>query len=85
MKKLVETLGMGALAVALTLAAVTLLVQASIRIALLPGLALRVFAVVAELVLGVALLLGVTYVATRIAVRLFAGPSARSSEEGPEP
>jgi len=66
---LVMTLG-----AALTLAAVTLLVTAAIRISLIANPALRALATVGELITGVAWLLGTVYLSTHLAVRIFGRP-----------
>ena len=60
--------------VAMTLVAVLVLVQASLTVAQMPSPLLRASAVVAELLLGVVLLVGTVYLATRLAVRIYDGP-----------
>ena len=60
-----------AMAVALTLSFVILLVGADIRISRIANPILQGVAVVAELFLGIAGLLGTVFLSTRLAVRIF--------------
>ncbi len=60
-----------ALAVGLTLAAMFVLVSATLSIAQMTSPVVRALAVAAELVLGVILLVGTVYVSTHLAVRIF--------------
>ena len=59
------------LVVAMTLAAVFVLVGASIAVAQMNSPVMRGVAVAAELTLGVLLLVGTVYLATRVAVFIF--------------
>jgi hypothetical protein len=61
----------GALAVGLTLAAMFVLVSATLSIAQMTSPMVRALAVAAELVLGVILLVGTVYLTTHLAVRIF--------------
>lgn len=60
-----------ALAIGLTLAAMFVLVSATLSIAQMTSPVVRALAVAAELVLGVILLVGTVYVSTHLAVRIF--------------
>ncbi len=60
-----------ALAVGLTLAAMFVLVSATLSIAQMSSPVVRGLALAAELVLGVILLVGTVYVTTHLAVRIF--------------
>ena len=60
------------LIVAMTLGAMFLLVQATLYVTSLPTLLQRAIAICAELLLGVVLLLGTIWLATHLAVRIFA-------------
>jgi hypothetical protein len=59
------------LIIAMTLAAMFTLVSATVYVTSIPSPAQRAAAVCAELVLGVVLLLGTTWLATHLAVRIF--------------
>jgi len=61
------------LVVAMTLGAMLVLVRATLAVAQMSNPLLRALAVVAELVLGVVLLVGTVYLATHLAVRIFGG------------
>jgi hypothetical protein len=69
--KLVLGVLTAALAVGLTLAAMFVLVSATLSIAQMTSPVVRALAVAAELVLGVILLVGTVYVSTHLAVRIF--------------
>jgi nitrate reductase gamma subunit len=71
MKKLMATVVVGLLCVAMTLFAMLVLVRATLAVAQMTNPLLRALAVLAELVLGVVLLVGTVYLATRLAVRIF--------------
>ena len=71
MKKIVAAVLAMLLTVALMLAAMLAVVGATLTVARISNPALRAAAVAAELVLGVVLLVGTVYVATRLAVRIF--------------
>jgi len=62
----------------LTIAAVVVLVRATIVITAMPNPSLRVLAILAELVLGTLWLLGVIYAATHVAVLIFRKDQRRS-------
>jgi len=70
------------LIVALTLAAMFILVQATEYVTALDSPLQRAAAAGAELLLGVVLLLGTVWIATHLAVRIFT-PKESSSEGGP--
>jgi hypothetical protein len=69
------------LIVAMTLAAMFVLVQATLYVTSLGTTLQRIVATIAELVLGVVLLLGTVWVATHFAVRIF-GKKAPPSPGG---
>ncbi|MGB8474656.1 MAG: hypothetical protein WCE61_11290 [Candidatus Acidiferrum sp.] len=60
------------LIVAMTLGAMLLLVQATLYVTSIPSILQRAAAIFAELLLGVVLLLGTIWLATHLAVRIFA-------------
>jgi hypothetical protein len=60
------------LIVAMTLSAMFILVEATIRVTSLTSPLQRALAICAELLLGVVLLLGTVWMATHLAVRIFA-------------
>ncbi len=60
-----------ALGIGLTLAAMFVLVRATLSIAQMTSPVVRALALAAELVLGVILLVGTVYVTTHLAVRIF--------------
>jgi hypothetical protein len=70
------------LIVALTLAAMFILVRATEYVTALDSPLQRAVAMGAELLLGVVLLLGTVWIATHLAVRIFT-PKESSSEGGP--
>lgn len=70
------------LIVALTLAAMFILVRATEYVTALDSPLQRTVAMGAELLLGVVLLLGTVWIATHLAVRIFT-PEESSSEGGP--
>lgn len=75
MKRLFAAVLTPLLVVAMTLAAVVVLVGASIRVAQMDSPLLRAVAITAELALGVLLLVGTVYLATRAAVLIFGDKS----------
>ncbi len=75
MKRLLVAALTPLLVVAMTLAGVFVLVSASIEVAQMNSPLLRAVAVVAELTLGVLLLVGTVYLATRVAVLIFGDKS----------
>ena len=76
MQKLLISILATLLVIAATLAAVFVLVQATKQVALMTNPMLRTAAVLAELLLGVVLLLGTLYLATHLAVRIYGPPRA---------
>jgi TPP-dependent trihydroxycyclohexane-1,2-dione (THcHDO) dehydratase len=70
-KKFLASLLVVAMAVALTLSFVILLVGADIRISRIANPVLQGMAVMAELFIGIAGLLGTVFLSTRLAVRIF--------------
>ena len=71
MKKLAGAILVMALVTVATLAAITLLLAASIQISLIANPALYAAAMAAEFFAGIAWLLGTVYLATHLAVRIF--------------
>jgi hypothetical protein len=71
MKKVVASILVTVGAVVLTLAAVTVLIEVTIRISEMTNPALRAVAVMAELLAGIFWLLGTVYLATHMAVLIF--------------
>ncbi|HSC44346.1 MAG TPA: hypothetical protein VLC94_00885 [Candidatus Acidoferrum sp.] len=70
------------LTIALTLAAMFVLVNATVRVTAIAAPAERAVAIGAELVLGIVLLLGTVWVATHLAVRIFHVEDAAKPESG---
>ena len=66
------------LIVIITLAAVFTLVRATLDVAAMTNPILRAVAIGVELVLGVLLLVGTVYLATRLAVRIYGGGPPRN-------
>lgn len=66
------------LSIAMTLAAMYVLVRATLVVTQIPGALARAIAVGAELVLGVVFLVGTMWLTTHLAVRIF-GAAASSS------
>ena len=73
MKRILASVLTTILIVAMTLAAMFTLVRATIRVTSIPSPFQRAVAIAAELFLGVVLLLGTVWLATHLAVRIFAG------------
>ncbi|HEY2821500.1 MAG TPA: hypothetical protein VGJ06_10715 [Candidatus Acidoferrum sp.] len=71
MKTILASIVTVALIIAMTLAAMFTLVNATVYVTSIPSPAQRAGAVGAELILGVVLLLGTTWLATHLAVRIF--------------
>jgi hypothetical protein len=71
MKTILASIVTVALIIAMTLAAMFTLVNATVYVTSIPSRAQRAGAVGAELILGVVLLLGTTWLATHLAVRIF--------------
>ena len=83
MKKILASIVTTILIVAMTLAAMFLLVWATVTVTSLPTPLQRAVGMAAELLLGVVLLLGTTWLATHLAVRIFGtkeSPAMGSSE-----
>jgi len=70
------------LTIALTLAAMFVLVDATLRVTAITAPAARAVAIGAELVLGIVLLLGTVWVATHLAVRIFHAEDAPKPDAG---
>lgn len=71
MKRIFASILTTILIVAMTLAAMFTLVRATVYVTSIPSTLQRVVAIVAELFLGVVLLLGTVWLATHLAVRIF--------------
>jgi len=71
MKKILASIVTTMLIVAMTLGAMFILVWATVKVTSLESPLHRAAAMTAELLLGVVLLLGVTWLATHFAVRIF--------------
>ena len=87
MKKILASIVTTILIVAMTLAAMYILVWATINVTSLESPIHRAAAMGAELLLGVVLLLGTTWLATHLAVRIFStkeSPSLGPSEVLPK-
>jgi hypothetical protein len=82
MKTILASVLTTVLIVALTLGAMFILVRATEYVTSLESTLQRAAAMGAELLLGVVLLLGTTWIATHLAVRIFAGEKSRP-EGGP--
>jgi len=71
MKQIFASVLTTVLIIALTLAAMFALVRATLKVTAIQSPVQRAFAIAAELVLGIVLLLGTVWVATHLAVRIF--------------
>ncbi len=71
MKRIFASILTTILIVAMTLAAMFTLVRATVYVTSIPSTLQRAVAIVAELFLGVVLLLGTVWLATHLAVRIF--------------
>ena len=71
MKQLFASIVTTLLTIALTLAAMYVLVDATLRVTAIASPLQRALALAAEVVLGIVLLLGTVWVATHLAVRIF--------------
>ena len=78
MKMIVASVLTTVLIVAMTLGAMFILVQATIYVTSFDSPLQRIVAIGAELVLGVVLLLGTVWLATHLAVRIFANNEPES-------
>jgi hypothetical protein len=86
MKTILASIVTTVLIVAMTLAAMFILVRATVYVTSLESPYHRAVAMAAELLLGVVLLLGTVWLATHLAVRIFAAKetsSMASSKGGP--
>ena len=83
MKKIIASIVTTVLIVAMTLAAMYILVWATVKVTSLKSPLHRAGAMGAELLLGVVLLLGTTWLATHLAVRIFGAkePASLGSRE----
>jgi hypothetical protein len=72
MKTILASILTTLLIVAMTLSAMFILVEATVRVTSLTSRLQRAVAICAELLLGVVLLLGTVWLATHLAVRIFA-------------
>jgi hypothetical protein len=72
------------LIVAMTLAAMFILLRATIYVTSLPSPLERAGAILAELLLGVVLLLGTVWLATHLAVRIFSAEALLSAGSAPK-
>ena len=71
MKQIFASILTTVLIIALTLGAMFALVGATLKVTAIQSPVQRAFAIAAELVLGIVLLLGTVWVATHLAVRIF--------------
>ena len=71
MKRVLASIFTTVLIIALTLAAMFVLVDATLRVTAIQSPLQRALAIAAEIVLGIVLLLGTVWVATHLAVRIF--------------
>jgi len=71
MKRILASIFTTILIIALTLAAMFVLVDATLRVTAIVSPLQRALAIAAEIVLGIVLLLGTVWVATHLAVRIF--------------
>ncbi len=69
------------LIVAMSLAAMFILVQATVYVTAIESPLRRTAAIAAELILGVVLLLGTVWLATHLAVRIFGKKQSKLTEE----
>jgi hypothetical protein len=76
MKQIILSILTTVLIVAMTLAAMFTLVRATVYVTSIPSTLQRAFAIAAELLLGVVLLLGTVWLATHLAVRIFGAKQA---------
>ena len=71
MKQIFASILTTVLIIALTLGAMFVLVDATLRVTAIESPVQRALAIAAELILGIVLLLGTVWVATHLAVRIF--------------
>lgn len=77
-KKICAGILTGLLSIVMTLAAMYVLVRATLIVVQIPGALRRAVAVGAELVLGVIFLVGTVWLTTHLAVRIFSSGTRRS-------
>ncbi len=80
MKKILASFFTVIMVVAITLAAIFVLVRATLYVTDIVSPLERAGAIVAELLLGVALLLGTVWLATHLAVRIFSKPETNDRQ-----
>jgi len=83
MKRILASVLTTILIVAMTLAAMFTLVRATAYVTSIPSSLVRGIAIVAELFLGVVLLLGTVWLATHLAVRIFGTKESAPIPGGP--
>ena len=81
MKRILASILTTILIVALTLAAMFVLVGATLKVTAIASPVQRAAAIAAEIVLGIVLLLGTVWLATHLAVRIFQIEEAKSTGE----
>ena len=81
MKRIIASVFTTILIVAMTLAAMFVLVNATLKVTAITSPLQRAAAIAAELVLGIVLLLGTVWLATHLAVRIFHVQQPPSSGE----
>ena len=81
-KRVIASILTTILIVAMTMAAMFTLVRATAYVTAIASPVQRLIAIIAELILGVVLLLGTVWLATHLAVRIF-GAKSRSTPGGP--
>jgi hypothetical protein len=82
MKRVLASIFTTILIIALTLAAMFVLVDATLKVTAIQSPLQRALAIAAEIVLGIVLLLGTVWVATHLAVRIFRVQDAPSTTSG---
>jgi hypothetical protein len=81
MKRILASVLTTILIIAMTLVAMFVLVEATLKVTAIQSPIQRSVAIGAELVLGIVLLLGTVWLATHLAVRIFHIPEPRSTGE----
>jgi hypothetical protein len=80
MKKILASIFTTVLIIAMTLGAMFTLVRATVYVTSIESPAQRALAIAAEMLLGVVLLLGTTWLATHLAVRIFGSKHSSAGE-----
>jgi hypothetical protein len=80
MKKVLASIFTTVLIIAMTLGAMFTLVRATVYVTSIESPAQRALAIAAEMLLGVVLLLGTTWLATHLAVRIFGNKQSSAGE-----